>query len=234
MKIFASLFRTPLVLFQTDFNSISSSAPSTTSQAKSFFDFNFKRFKRFFKNSPYIPFIVVIILVVVIAGVGIKNILAKSSEKTLGATSENRVSMDKPIAQQTLNKDFAFPLRDANGKQVSKLLYTIQSIEKRNQIVVKGQKATSIAGRTFLIINLKITNDYDKTIQINARDYIRLIVNGSSEKLAPDIHNDPVEVQAISTKYTRLGMAINETDKDIVLQVGEISGKKESIKLDLK
>ena len=81
---------------------------------------------------------------------------------------------------------------------------------------------------------MKITNNYDKSVQIPTRDYIRLMVNGSDEKLAPDIHNDPVEIQAISTKYTRVGFPINETDKDLILQVGEIAGKKQTVKLNLK
>lgn len=110
----------------------------------------------------------------------------------------------------------------------------LTSAELQDEIVIKGQKANAVKGKEFLIINLKLTNNYSKTIQINTRDYIRLSVNKSDEKLAADIHNDPVEVQAISTKYTRLGFPIDETDKNLTLYVGEINGKKESITLNLK
>jgi hypothetical protein len=106
--------------------------------------------------------------------------------------------------------------------------------ELRDEIIVKGKQATAIKGRTFLIVNLKITNDFDKTITINTRDYVRLTVNKNSEKLAPDIHNDPVEIQADSTKYTRVGFPIDDTDKDLTLTVGEINGPKQTIKLNLK
>ena len=107
--------------------------------------------------------------------------------------------------------------------------------ELRKEILIKGQKATAIKGRIFLIINLKIVNTLKQGINVNARDYMRLTVNGNSnELLAPDIHNDPVEVQAISTKHTRVGFAINDNEKNYVLQVGEIDGGKESIKLNLK
>ena len=83
-----------------------------------------------------------------------------------------------------------------------------------------------------MIINLKIVNTLKQGINVNAKDYMRLTVNGNNnELLAPDIHNDPVEVQAISTKYTRVGFAINESDKNYVLRIGEIDGGKESIKL---
>ena len=68
---------------------------------------------------------------------------------------------------------------------------------------------------------------------MNTRDYVRLTVNNGSEWLAPDIHNDPVEIQAISTKYTRIGFPISDTDKKLKLQIGEINGDKEIVDLKL-
>ncbi len=187
------------------------------------------------KSSPYIPLGAVILVIVVIAIVSL-TVINQKSTGTLGVTTANdqRAVVNQPVATQTLNKTFAFPLKDQTGKEVSKLVYSVESVELRNEIIIKGQKATALKGKRFLVINLKITNNYNKTIQINARDYLRLIVDGSPEKLAPDIHNDPVEVQAISTKYTRVGMAVSDTAKSIILQVGEITGKKELIKLSFK
>jgi hypothetical protein len=191
------------------------------------------KIKKFSKNSPYIPLIIVILIVVLVAYFAI-NKLTKSQTGTVAGTNDQRIDIQKAKATEQVNREFLFPLKDANGKVVSKLKYTIQSAELRDEIIIKGQKATAVQGRTFLILNLKITNDYNKSVQINARDYIRLISNNSSEKLAPDIHNDPVEVQAISTKLTRVGFPISDTDINLALQVGEIDGKKDLIKLNLK
>jgi hypothetical protein len=233
MKNFSNLIRTPFaVLLQTDYSSLTPAANNRLSNAYSFLQLNFKKAKRFFKNSPYVSLVVVIVIVFIIAGFAIKGVLSNSKDAL--AQSDNRISINKPSVSQTLNKEFSFSLTDEKGKSVSNFKYTIENAELRNEIIVKGQKATAIKGRVFLILNLKINNSLNQNIKINSKDYIRLSVNGSKEKLAPDIHNDPVEVQAISTKVTRLGLAINDTDKDIVLQVGEINGKKESIKLDLK
>jgi uncharacterized protein YwlG (UPF0340 family) len=113
----------------------------------------------------------------------------------------------------------------------------IQSVNIQKQIIVQGQRATAINGREFLIVNLKITNNLKKTIQLNTRDYIRIITAGdANEQLAADIHNDPVEVQAISTKFTRVGIALDEADtkKTIHLKVGEIDGTKQNIDLNFK
>ena len=93
---------------------------------------------------------------------------------------------------------------------------------------MKGQKARSVKGRIFFILNLKVVNDFKQKIEIQTTDYIRLSVNGNKDVwLAPDIHSDPAGIQAISTKYIKVGFAINESDKDLILRVGEINGEKE-------
>lgn len=137
-------------------------------------------------------------------------------------------------AAQDVNKEFNFPLKDAKGEEVSKIKYVVEKAELRDEIIVQGQKATAVKGRTFLIITLKISNEHNQPIEINTRDYLRLSVNSNeNELLAPDIHNDPAEVQAISTKYTRVGFPINTSDNNLVLFVGEINGAKEKIELKL-
>ncbi len=195
-----------------------------------------KNMKKLFKNSPYIPFIVVGIVVIIFAGVLVGK-LAKNhgTAQVAGtATQNSQANVAKPIAQQTLNRTFDYPLKDATGKVVSKFNYEIVSAEEDNQVIIKGQMATAVQGKTFLILNLKITNNFNKDVQLNTRDYVRLIVGGSTDKLAADVHNDPVDVQAISTKYTRLGFPIDATAKDLKLEVGEIDGPKQTIQLNLQ
>jgi hypothetical protein len=151
------------------------------------------------------------------------------------AQADTRVTIEKAKASQTLNREFNFPLKDDKGKIVTTIKYTVQSAELHDEIIVKGQRASSVKGRTFLIIALKITNDYDKSVDIQSKDYIRLVVNGNDkEPLAPDVHNDPVTVQAQSTKFTRVGFPINDTDKNMSLRVGELDGTKETVALVLK
>ena len=187
---------------------------------------------RKFKKSFFIPLAIVVIVVVGLAVFAMRNNSGEPASVVLGS-GDQRVEVQKPKATQTINRSFEFPLNDSDGKEVSKLKYEILNAELRNELIVKGKRATAVKGRTFLILNLKITNSYNRTIQINTRDYIRVTVNNSAEKLAPEIHNDPVEIQADSTKYTRVGLPINDTDKNITVSVGEISGPKQTIKLTL-
>lgn len=152
-----------------------------------------------------------------------------------GIQNDQRVEIEGAIASVALNREFSFPLRDGSGEEVSQIKFTIENAELRNEIIVKGQRASSVKGRRFLILNLKIVNEYEQAIEIDSRHYVRLMRNGNqNEKLAADIHNDPVEVQAISTKLTRIGFPINDTDKDLKLLVGEISAEKETVDLPLK
>jgi hypothetical protein len=189
-----------------------------------------KIIKKGIRRSRYGALIVVLFLTVLIGFFAVRGFVGSSSSSSALA-SDKRVNVEKPKADKVINKVILFPVKDQDGREVTKVRYEILTAELRDEIVVKGQKATAVKGRTFLVFNIKITNDYDKPMQINAKDYIRLIINNSKEKLAPEIHNDPVEVQAISTKYTRVGFAINDNVKNLVLQVGEIGEKKEDIKL---
>lgn len=170
-----------------------------------------------------------IALVIIVAVIfGVKKIADNRS------TPVNDLTISEAKASQLVGRELAFPLLDEKGNEVSKVRYIIENVEKRDEIVVKGQKARSVKGRTFLIFNLKIVNDFNQVIEIQTRDYVRLSVNGDKNQwLAPDIHNDPVEIQAISTKLTRIGFAINDSDKDLILRVGEIGGEKQEIEIKI-
>lgn len=174
------------------------------------------------------------ILLIIVATVAAVTLLSRLVRGIGGTSSSNQASVAGAKATQDISRGFAFPIRNGDGEEVSTIVYHIEKAELLDEIIVKGQRATAIKGRIFLIITLKITNEYSQAIEIDTRDYLRLSVNENEEELlAPDIHNDPVEVQAISTKFSRLGFPINDSDKNLVLRVGEISEDKEKIVLDL-
>lgn len=169
----------------------------------------------------------VIIIVALFAIFFLKNVFPiNNGNKT---TNDSRISFPEAKAKKDINKNFSFPLKNQKGEEVSRIEYSILNASLQDQIVSKGKSYTTIKGRTILILNLKITNQHNKSIEINSRDYIRLSVNGSTELLAADIHNDPVLIQAISTKYTRLGFPIYDNDKNLKILVGEIGGNKEEV-----
>jgi len=229
------------VLFSNIYNPISSSVSNASSQASSRakrlrfpkmnnggFDFKKINFK---KVLPVLAGVIVLAAIISI----VRSLPDAQSRPT---TDESKKAANlNALATVHLDRKFVFPLKDEKDKQVGSFDYVIQSATIQKQIIVQGQRATAVDGRVFLILNLKITNNLKQTIKLNTRDYMRLVTEGNkNEQLAPDIHNDPVEVQAISTKYTRVGVAVDEADakKIIQLKVGEIDGDKKTIDLNFK
>ena len=187
----------------------------------------FQERKPRFPIKKYIKPLIVIAVLVVVFVVAVRLL----GNRSTGADNQFEVAG----AEKTfdINKEFTFPLKDAKGEKIAEVKYMVEKVELRDEIIVKGKRATAVKGRTFLLLNLKISNDYKQSITINTKDYVRLSVNGNEEEwLAPDIHNDPVEVQAISTKYTRVGFPINDSDKSLIIRIGEIEGEKEKIPLE--
>ena len=188
-------------------------------------------FERFYKSK---IFLIVGLTVIAIVAVLILVKGKPTQKQTSALYNDQRIQAPLSKATQKINKTFPFPLKDGKGVEINKIQYTIESAELQDEIIVKGQRASAVKGRTFLIINLKIRNNIDKAFEINTRDYIRLTIGDKNEQFAADIHNDPVAVQAISTKSTRLGFPINDTDKKLKLLVGEIDGEKKTVNINFK
>lgn len=192
----------------------------------------FIAFPRKIKNLKRASILVVLLVIVaVFAFSRIGPSLFSSGSKQSLVLSNNKEDIKPVKFSKQVNKEFIFPIKNDKDQEVSKIKFLVDMAEIRDEIIIKGQRAEAIKGRTFLILNIKVTNEHNETIQINTRDYVRLQGTGN-ELLAPDIHNDPVEIQAISTKYTRLGFPVDDEMKDFKLQIGEIKGNKTSIDIN--
>lgn len=171
----------------------------------------------------------IVIIITVIAGVSF--LTGRLTKQTI-STSLPQASI-KILARQTINKTFSFPVSDASGNVATNAAYTVLSADIQNDIFLKGDVASAVAGKTFLILTIKVANSSDKDITLNTRDYIRLSEGYSPDLLAADVHNDPVSIQPISTKYTRIGFTIDTKQKRLVLHIGEIDGEKTTVILHI-
>lgn len=147
--------------------------------------------------------------------------------------SSSQVNLSQPYITKQINQSFSFPIKDSSGNQIAAFTYTMQSLNLQNEIIIKGQKAEAIQGRTFLILTIKVTNPTQHTLSLNSRDFVRISLDNSKDRLAPSIHNDPIIIQPISTEYSRLALPINTTTKQVTLFIGEITGVKKSISISL-
>ena len=192
---------------------------------RSFVTNGVKILPKIFKNKKTVLLIVGVIAVLVTFNI----LKSKSSETETANSGDQRIQAPAVKARHEINQTFNFSIED------NKIAYTIENAELQDEIIIKGQIAKSVKGKTFLVLNLKIRNAGNEVIEVNTRDYIRLTVNDDkNDKLALEIHNDPVLVQPISTKSTRLGLPIKDTDKNLVLYAGEIEGKKKEIAVNFK
>lgn len=177
------------------------------------------------RKNPNTP-VVIGVAVLIIFVIGLVMIRSRSTS----SGTDGRVQVQMAIAATDINRDFEFPVTDEKGAELTRVKFSVADASLRDEFITKGKRALAVQGKHFLIFTLKLTNSYDKALEINAKNYVRLSVNGNmTELLAPDFHNDPVTVQPISTKTTRLGFTINDQDQQIVLLVGEVKGEKQEI-----
>lgn len=179
------------------------------------------------KIKNFVALVVFVGLTVLLVGAGWR----EAAKRFANNSNTSAATLPKVAGSKTfdINQTFFFDATNRQGKKLDQPIeYTITSAERTKQIILKGRKATAVEGRIFLIINLKLKNTNDTSAIMNTREVARLL----PDALAPDIHNDPVEIQPISTKLTRIGFAINENASGLALQVGTIKGEKTTIDLN--
>ncbi len=153
----------------------------------------------------------------------------KNSSNNKSSANIAEASLSGPI---NLNKTFIFKTSSSGNTPFK---YTIMNASLQNQAVVAGQVVSAIQGKTFLIINLKLNNGSMTPLSINTKDYIRLIIGtDKSDLLAADFHSDPVVVQPISAKLTRLGFVVPSNIKTYQLKIGELEGNKKDVDIHFK
>jgi hypothetical protein len=130
-----------------------------------------------------------------------------------------------------LNKKYTFPIYDSASAKVGEILFVIKDVERTKEITVGNQKATTVGDRDLIVLNIELTSTQNLAAMVNTRNYVRLKVNGEDKLIAPEFHGDPVDLQPQSSKDTRVAFSISEKDADVVLQIGELEGKKDLIKI---
>jgi len=133
------------------------------------------------------------------------------------------------VTHQDLDTSIDIPI-----DKKSSIKFQLTGADLQNQIILKGQKARAVEGKQFLILTVKLSNSQESRVKINSRDYVRLKAADSDDRLAPNIHNDPIEVQPISDQFTRLGFSVDSSEKHFTLFVGQISEDKTQVDLNFE
>jgi hypothetical protein len=136
-----------------------------------------------------------------------------------------------------VNKRFAAAALDGTGKtSKTKIDMNIKTVEKSQDILIKGQPATAKQGSAFLVLQVELKNPSNERLVVAPLDLIRLIVD--DQKRAAEIYTEElpnirgsVVVEPDSTKVTRVGFVLTPeiASKKFKLQVGEVNSPDKQI-----
>lgn len=165
---------------------------------------------------------------------------AAPASKTQSSSSGISVSELSPVPTVTkqsstpiqLDRTYTFDINDRTGTKIGDFGYTIKDVQRTKEITIAGRTAQAVGDRELVILNIELKNSGNIPISVAVRNYLRLSVNGQDKQLAPDYHNDPVDLQPQSVEDVRLGFNIAQSDHSLVLSVGELTGQKDIIKLE--
>ena len=183
----------------------------------------------FLKNGKIIAGMVVCVLLI---GGYVYFSNSNSNEKSpsvmgVDTSSENLAA---PLAEKDLDYTFSFTASDAQGYAAGNVNFLITKAEKTKEVLVQGRPANAKGEKAFLVLNIEIENADTQDRYIAPVDYLRLV--GEDGKLfAADIHSEVVKVQPISTKITRVGFVINESENYFNFQIGELNADKQNIEV---
>lgn len=170
---------------------------------------------------------------VLAAGVFIYSRLPKNgAEVKSSQTSAKSSSGEIPNSKATalINKTFKFNAINQN-KGKKEVSFTIASVERKDEIRVKGEPKKAPKGYDFLLVRIEIQNTHSERLAIAPTDYIRL--EDEDKKLyAPDYHNGNVILEPLSVKKDLLSFVVNKDSKNFTYQIGELDKNKETVKVN--
>lgn len=167
---------------------------------------------------------IVIATLLVIAATRNQNISQVSSNIT-NQNSENASSV-------VINKEYRFPIYSSDGKTESSLKMVVTSAVRNDKIVVNGKSSQAAEGKDFLVLNMEITNSTNNKLNVRPVDFFRL-VGQEGQLFAADVYNDPVKVEPISIKKTRVAYVVFESQENFKFQIGEIKGEKQEVEINI-
>lgn len=167
-------------------------------------------------------------LIVVALGVALLVGIFVISRHRASDSSKTKTASPAPSSSVLVNKKFEFVGRDAKNKD-RPITFTITTIEKKDEIKVKGESKKASSGNDFLLVRIELENDLTEKLAFTSTNLIRMSKDG--KLFAPDFHNATVVLEPISVKKDLVAFTVPEKEKDFLFLVGELSGEKQRIEV---
>lgn len=131
-----------------------------------------------------------------------------------------------PSAVVPLKQSFSVVAKTQDGKLTNgKLNISVTDATQAASMLVQGQNVIVKNNKTFLIVNMEITNSYKVPLYTYPVDEFRL-VGSDGNKYAPTTHQGNVEIRPESTKTSNVGFVVPLTQKRFKVEVGDINSPK--------
>ena len=172
-------------------------------------------------------------LIVATALIATLLVFAATRSKNISQVSSNITNQNNSNASSvSINKEYNFPIYSSDGKTESSLKMVVTAAQRNDKILVNGKTSQAAVGKDFLILNMEITNATNNKLNVRPVDFFRMV--GADGKLfAADVYNDPVKVEPISIKKTRVAYVVSESQENFKFQIGEIKGDKQEVEINI-
>lgn len=174
-------------------------------------------FKKIFSNPKRIIYIVI-------------GLLAAFGFYTIFFSNKNEATEVKILP---LKQSFIANAKTQDGKSTNgNLKIDVTGSYKAEDILIQGSRVIARNGKTFLVVNMEISNPYNQALYTHPVDSFRLI-DGSGKKFAPTAHQGNVEIRPQSTKTSNVGFIVPKDQKKFKVEVGELNSEKVILEFSL-
>lgn len=166
----------------------------------------------------------ILIIILVLALLLILSQILKKGKTDTSSSIQTRES--QTTAKANINKTFTFDAKDAKSA-AKPITLTFTSIERKDEIKVKGKSKKAPNGRDFLFVRLEIDNKYTQKVAFIPNEIIRLDKDG--KLYAPDYHNGRLILEPLSIRNDSVVFTVNQDKQEFSFQIGELEGEKQKI-----
>jgi len=129
----------------------------------------------------------------------------------------------------TLEKKFSFPAQNNQGRK-NEIAFILNGAEKTNQIYFRNRPLRAGEEQSFLVLTLQLQNETPERLYFYSADFVRLI-DKEERKFEADFKSPRFEIAPFSTKKDKLVFLVPKNQNEFKIQVGELEGTKETIRL---
>ena len=147
----------------------------------------------------------------------------------LFSSRSSNTNENKPTV--TIGKSYEVIARTEDKQRTTgRFEMTITSAQFADSILVQGKRARPVKGKTFLVVNMEITNPHKVGLYAFPVDLFRF-VRDDGQKFAASVHQGIVLIRAEATKKSNVAFVVFPTENKFKIEVGDVNTKKETLEI---